>query len=384
MWILTDACIALASLGCLYLLCAVSAYAKFVREPRPTPTNSSAITILKPLKGAGPSLLSNLASFCTQNYPASVQLVFGVNDPNDEAIPVVTRLRTLFPHQDTNLIVEQAVHGTNLKVSNLINMTRAIRHPCILLADSDISVQPDYLLCVAAMLQQPAVGGVTCLYHGVPLAGFWSELSALGIDAHFLPSVLVGLQFGLATPCLGSTIALWKHQLDEIGGFGVFADCLADDYAIGAALRGKGLKVVVAPILVGHVCAEASLSELWRHELRWARTIRAIDPRGYIGSVVSHPLPFALLALAAGATTVGSTLAIVALLCRVVLLHVTTRTTLASRIHGPMPPRGFLIPIRDLLSFAVFLWSFCGRRITWGERKYRVQAKGTMIFDRKA
>jgi ceramide glucosyltransferase len=279
--------------------------------------------------------------------------------------------------------VERAVHGTNLKVSNLINMTREIRHPCVLVADSDISVQPDYLFCVAAMLQQPTVGGVTCLYHGVPSAGFWSELSALGIDAHFLPSVLVGLRLGLANPCLGSTIALWTHQLGEIGGFSVFADSLADDYAIGAALRAKGLKLAVAPILVGHICAEASLSELWRHELRWARTIRAIDPRGYMGSVVSHPFPFALLAFAAGATTAGPILAIVALLCRVLLLHVTTATYAATR-DGPIPRRDFLIPIRDLFSFAVFVWSFCGRRITWGERKYRVQADGTMVFDRKA
>ncbi|MBV8428971.1 MAG: bacteriohopanetetrol glucosamine biosynthesis glycosyltransferase HpnI [Hyphomicrobiales bacterium] len=379
MWITGLVCMALATLGCVYLLCAVWSCVKFARERRPKLAAAPPITVLKPLRGAEPALLSNLATLCNQNYPAAIQLVFGVQDPTDEGVAVAKHLRDLYPHQQMDVIVDQTVHGTNSKVSNLVNMTRAIRHPCIIVADSDISVDPDYLLCVAAMLQQPGVGGVTCLYRGLPLTGFWSGLSALGIDTHFLPSVLVGVRFGLAAPCVGSTIALWKHQLDEIGGFAVFADCLADDYAIGAALRRKGLKVAVAPLLVAHVCPEASLLQLWRHELRWARTIRSIDPVGYVGSVISHPLPFALLAVAAGATTAGAVLAIVALACRLMLLQVTGRTDVAAPFQERASRWGFLIPIRDLVSFAVFLWSFFGRRITWGERTYRVQADGTMI-----
>jgi len=150
-----------------------------------------------------------------------------------------------------------AVYGTNLKVSNLINMMPTALHPCIVLADSDIAVPPDYLLRIAAALDAPGIGAVTCLYHGVAGAGLWSKLSALAIDGHFLPNVLVGLRSGLAKPCFGSTIALRRSHLEDVGGFAAFADCLADDYAIGAALREKGLEIAVPRFLVGHSCAEA-------------------------------------------------------------------------------------------------------------------------------
>jgi ceramide glucosyltransferase len=365
----------MASAGCLYLVCAAVVSARFagkaISEPRAPPS----VSILKPLKGDEPELFRNLASFCIQAYPAPVQLIFGVQDANDDAIAVVQRLKASFPDQDLQLVIEPAAHGTNLKISNLINMIPTARHPCVVLADSDISVPADYLLRVAAAFEEPGVGGVTCAYRGSAVRGFWSKLAALAIDAHFLPNVLVGLRSGLAKPCFGSTIALHRSRLDEIGGFEAFSDSLADDYAIGAALRNKGFKIAVPPLLVGHTCAESSLGELWRHELRWARTIRTVDPLGYAGSVVTHPLPFALLAVATGTPVAGSTLAILAILCRIALLQVTTRP------HSLALPPYWLIPIRDLFSFAIFMWSFCGRGLTWRGRNYHVRADGALSVD---
>jgi ceramide glucosyltransferase len=254
-------------------------------------------------------------------------------------------------------------------------MMATVRHPCIVLADSDIGVPADYLLRVTAALEERGVGGVTCLYHGVAVPGFWSKLAVLAIDGHFLPNVLVGLRSGLAKPCFGSTIALHRSRLDEIGGFEAFSDCLADDYAIGTALREKGLRIAIPPLLVAHSCGESSSAELWRHELRWARTIRTVDPLGYAGSLVTHPLPFALLAFATGMPAAGSAFAILAILCRIVLLHVTTRS------HGLALPPYWLIPVRDLLSFAIFVWSLCGRDLTWRGRNYHVRANGTLAAD---
>ena len=368
-------CLLIASAGCVYLVCAAVVSAGFTSEALAGSTSSPPVSVLKPLKGDEPALFQNLASFCSQTYPAPVQLVFGVQDPNDAAIAVVQRLEASFPGQDVHLVIDPATHGTNGKISNLINMISAVRHPCIVLADSDIGVPPDYLSRLAASLEQPGVGGVTCLYHGVAVAGFWSRLSALAIDGHFLPNVLIGLRSGLARPCFGSTIALLRGSLDEIGGFRAFSDCLADDYAIGAALREKGLAVAVPAFVVAHSCSESSLTELWRHELRWARTIRSVDPLGYAGSLVTHPLPFALLSLAAGAPLLGSALAILAILCRIVLLHVTTRS------HGLAPPPYWLVPIRDLLSFAMFVWSFRGRDLTWRGRNYHVRSNGALTAD---
>ena len=141
----------------------------------------------------------------------------------------------------------------------------------------------------------PARGRSAALYRGRGDAGFWSRLGAAGLDWHLLPGVLFGTRTRLATPCMGSTIALHAETLAEIGGFPAFADVLADDYAIGAAIRAHGLKVAVPPMLVTHGCADASFSELWRHELRWAATIRGLAPLGYAGQMITMPLPLALL-----------------------------------------------------------------------------------------
>jgi ceramide glucosyltransferase len=363
----------MASLGCLYLVCAAVAAARFGGKAISQPIAPPSVTILKPLRGDEPDLFRNLASFCSQTYPAPVQLIFGVRDVNDEAIAVVQRLKASFPDKDLHLVIEPAVHGTNPKISNLINMIPAARHQFIVLADSDIGVPADYLLRVAAASEEPGVGGVTCLYRGVAVSGFWSILAALAIDAHFLPSVLIGLRAGLAKPCFGPTIALHRSRLDEIGGFEAFSDTLADDYAIGAALREKGLRIAIPPLLMEHSCGESSFAELWRHELRWARTILTVAPLGYAGSLVTHPLPFALLAFATGTPVAGSALAILAILCRIVLLHVTTRS------HSRASPPYWLIPIRDLLSFAIFVWSFCGRDVVWRGRNYRVRGNGSML-----
>ena len=202
--------------------------------------SAPAVTILKPLHGDEPGLLDNLDSFCRQDYPGPIQVVFGVQDPDDGAIAVVGHLRKAQTTRDLDLVIETKVHGLNRKVSNLVNMAPCIRHDVVVLADSDMRVDPDYLSRVVAALEAPGVGAVTCLYYGVPVAGPWSSLAALAINAHFLPGVVVGLSVGLARPCFGSTLALRRQTLGEIGGFIAFVDCLADDYAMGEALRARG------------------------------------------------------------------------------------------------------------------------------------------------
>src|SRR5262249_5884631 len=199
---------------------------------------------------------------------------FGVQDPRDDAIAVVERLRAEHTAGHFDLIVDMTEHGLNRKVSNLINMWRRVDGEIVVVADSDMRVDPDYLSRVVDALEQPGVGAVTCLYHGSAATGLWARLAALGINAHFLPSVLVRVGLGLAHPCFGSTIALKREALAEIGGFIDVADRLADDYAIGAALRARGYKISILSFTIDHVCAETSGRELWQHEARWARTIR--------------------------------------------------------------------------------------------------------------
>ena len=163
------------------------------------------MTILKPLHGDDGGLVDNLMSFAEQRYAGAVQIVCGVADAHDPAVAVVERLRGSPGTRGLELVIDATLHGANRKVSNLINMAPRIRHEVVILADSDIRVAPDYLARVIAALQQPHIGAVTCLYHGVAASGPWSQLGALFINAHFLPSVVLGLASGLAQPCFGST-----------------------------------------------------------------------------------------------------------------------------------------------------------------------------------
>jgi ceramide glucosyltransferase len=226
-------CLALSMFGSICALGGAWAARWFVRRPSSVaPATWPDISILKPLSGIEARLSENIETYFDQDYPGDIQYVFGVQDPDDGAIPVIRALMRRYPGLDLHLVVNGAAHGVNRKVSNLINMGQVARHPLIVLADSDVAVSPNYLRTLAAALAEPGVGVVTCLYRGLPNGGFWSRLSAMGIHDHFLPGAAVGLALGLARPCLGQTIALNRETLSWIGGFEAVADELADDYAI--------------------------------------------------------------------------------------------------------------------------------------------------------
>jgi ceramide glucosyltransferase len=368
-------CDVAAALGCVYALAAAWITRGFIRSAAAPGQNQLAITILKPLHGAEPDLEANLAGFCVQDYPGPVQIVFGVDDPADPAIGAVRALITRFPDRDLELVIDSRRHGTNRKISNLINMASRARHEVLVVSDSDIIVDPNYLKTIAASLEPPGVGLVTCLYRGAAATGLWADLAAAGIDYHFLPSVLVGLRLGLAAPCFGSTIALRAKTLAAIGGFKSVADQLADDYAIGALVRRAGLAVAIPAFTVGHVCAQRTARDLFRHELRWARTIRFVDPFGFAGSGITHALPLALLGMVLGGmTAVGIGIVVAALACRFALQMQLDRTF---ALRGDY---FWLGPFRDVLSFAVFVASFFGRNVEWRGQRYGVRADNTLAY----
>jgi ceramide glucosyltransferase len=368
-------CYVAAALGCAYALFGTTAARDFARSTTAAPPESfPPVTILKPLHGAEPDLYAHLASFCLQDYPSPVQIVFGVADPADPAVAIVRNLVAEFPDRDLALVISSRRHGANAKVSNLINMQSQARHEVLVIADSDIAVPRDYLTTVAAILDQPGVGLVTCLYCGAATSGIWSRLSAAAIDYHFLPNVLIGLKLGLATPCFGSTIALTKATLAKLGGLQSVVDQLADDYALGMAVRRAGLKVAVPPLIVTHVCAEQSAHELLLHEIRWARTIRAVDPLGYAGLAITHAFPLALLGVILGGLTPAAGLVPVALACRFALQAELHRRFLLRDAYF------WLGPIRDVLSFGVFVASFFGRRVEWRGRRYGLAADNRLAY----
>ena len=364
--------------GCVYGLTAAWLAGRFAAAaPARLPADAAApsVTVLKPLCGLEPRLYENLETFCRQDYAGPVQIVFGVQNAADPAIGVVERLQAAYPALRIDLVVDPRQHGSNRKVSNLINMAERIAHAVIVLADSDMVVRPDYLERVVAALSQPGVTGVTCLYHGVPAhRGVYAHLSALAIDVQFLPNVVMGTALGLAKPCFGSTIAFRTESLAAIGGFQRIRNDLADDYELGEALRGLGGRVVIPNFTIGHTCVDTEIRGLWRHELRWNRTIRNVDPGGYAGSIVTHAFPLALIgALLPGAGTPALAVAALALACRIVLC------ARLERAFGLDAHPYWLLPIRDILSFANFSWGFVSGAVTWKGHDYRVVADGTLI-----
>jgi len=331
------------------------------------------VTLLKPLHLDEPLLRQNLESFCRQDYPAPMQIVFGVQDPLDPAIRIVEALKRDYPHLDIELVVDTRIYGTNRKVSNLINLVEHAKYDVLVQSDSDIAVEPDYLRTVTASLENSGGGAVTCLYTGTALPNIWSRLVAMGINYQFIPNVLVGTHARLATPCFGSTIALRKELLLRIGGMKAFSDLLADDYEIGRAVRESGSGMTVAPVVVAHTCAEVSAHEMLGHELRWARTIRLLNTRGYWGSIITHTFPLALL----GAALSGFPPFAVALVAASLAARLAVKWRM-DWVLGTSAGPAWLLPLRDLLSFAIFLGSLFGGNVRWRGTRFLVAPDGVL------
>ena len=371
-WVL----VAVALMGAAYALLAALLVGRFMRAVPSDADHSPAVTILKPLHQGEPDLLENLETFFTQSYAGAVQIVFGVHDEADPAVQAVHALQAKYPHADTAIVADTALYGANAKISNLINMLPLARHDTLILSDSDIAVGPSWLSQVTAALARPGVGIVTCLYTGERARDghkLWSSLAAMGTSYDFLPNAVVGTSLGLASPCMGSTIALKRETLDEVGGFAAFADQLADDYEMGRAVRAQGYTLAIPAMGVSHTTSDNSLSQLFHHELRWNRTIRMVNPMGHLGSIITHGFAFALMAAVLLDFNTAS-LAVMA-------ITLSSRLFLKLRIDGlfgTYAGPNWLVPLRDLLSFVVFVISLFGETVHWRGSDFAVEPSGAM------
>jgi ceramide glucosyltransferase len=330
------------------------------------------VSVLKPLCGIEPRLYDNLATFCEQAHPR-FQLLFGVSSPADPAIAVVRRLQAAYPQCDIELVIDARVHGSNLKVSNLINMAAWARHDVIVVADSDIAVEPHYLSTATAPLADPDIGVVTCLYRAHSVGGFWPRVGALFINEWFAPSVRVAHAGGSCRFGFGATLALRRTTLDEIGGFAALKDCLADDYWLAEHARELGLGTVLSPVVVATDVIEPTFTTLWLREMRWLRTIRSVNPPGFAFLFITFTSPWllagALLALGLGAGDAAaahsvaaltiSTSTVAGLIARI-LLHARS-ARYAHRFWHDLP----LVPLRDTLLALQWLGAVFGSHVVW-------------------
>jgi ceramide glucosyltransferase len=369
------AAVGMVSSSLYYLLCLWSAVS-FLRpreagEGARSTQSLPPISILKPLRGTDPEIYESFRSHCLQDYP-EYEIIFGVSDPNDPAIESVKALQREFPDRRIELVVSPKILGANLKVSNLAQMLAEARYDYLIVNDSDIRVEPDYLRRVTAPLADSQVGMVTCLYRGMAGPTLGSHLEALGIGTDFCPSVLAarqlegGIRFGL-----GSTLAFRRAELEKIGGFPSFVDYLADDYELGKRIAILGLFVKLSEVVVETYLPSYRLREFFAHQLRWARGVRDARAGGYLGLVFTFGLLWALLALTAsrGALWAWGGLA-VTLFLRFAVALIVGREVLKDR---QTLKNAWLIPLRDLIAVAVWIVSLGGHTVTWRGDRFRLK-----------
>jgi ceramide glucosyltransferase len=371
------------SLGAFcYLLIAIYSVARLPLNSGNASGHVPATTVLKPLCGDEPQLREALLSFCTQDFPAPLQIIFGVRSPADSALPLARELKAQFPQLDIEIVVDPAVYGPNFKASNLINMMRSAKYDVIVVSDSDILIAPDNLRRITASLVGSSATIVTCLYRGAPAdADNWvSQLGALYIDAWYLPAAAADKMLSGGRACYSPLMALRRDFVaNELDNFRALTTAIGDDAHIARIAMERGRKIELAPFMVLTTVSETRLGQLLLHELRWARTTRALRPGQFVGLIFTHALPVALLMLllypsAATALLFG----LIAALRAVLLATVKARFGRAPTARTPMP---WLLMFREFLNFGVWLWAFANCNIMYRGRKLRVMPGARILAD---
>ena len=367
----------LALCGGVFSLLALIAARAFLAQKPATGGFAPPVSILKPLKGCDPEMYEAFRSHCLQDHPA-FELIFGVSSGDDPAAPLVERLRQEFPAVRIELVVCSEVIGANRKVSNLAAMLRLAQHEFVLVNDSDIRVPSGYLAKVMAPFSDASVGLVTCLYRGGhgKARSLWSQLEALGIVADFMPGVLSARMLeGGVRFALGSTMAIRRSALEQIGGFAAVADHLADDYELGRRIAAAGHQVRIASVPVETAVPEYSLRDFFRHQLRWGRTVRSSRPAGHFALALTFGFFWATLAvIASGATGWGLGLWLVILLLRLIVAVNYGRLLEDAQARRNL----LLLPLLDLLAPVVWAASIAGNTVHWRGEIFRLQ-KGRLI-----
>ncbi len=362
--------------GVVYMLLALWGARGFVRALRRTALAGPAldVTILKPMKGIDARMYTGLRSHCVQEYAGAVEILFGVSDADDPAVAEIERLIAEFPEAAIRVVVCPERLGSSGKVSNLVQMLRVARYEHVVINDSDIEVSPRYLANVIRGFSGPNVGLVTAPYIGAtgPGATVWSKLEALGISTDFMAGVLTarGLEGGMRYG-LGSTLATTKTAVAAIGGLESLVDCLADDYELGRRIGQAGFQVELCGEVVRTTVPAYSFRDFWDHQVRWARTVRDARRWGYLGLGVTYCVPWALATVVASGFALWS----FTLLSLAMLARATVALTVGVGVlrDGQVLRDLWLLPLRDCVALAVWLWSYAGDTVVWRGERFRLK-----------
>jgi ceramide glucosyltransferase len=256
----------------------------------------------------------------------------------------------------------------NAKVFSLDCMLAASSNDLVVMSDSDIRVTTDFLRTVAAEFQDSVLGVATCPYRAVPGESFWSRLEATGMNTDFWGSALVARMLEGMHFAVGPTITARRRVLQSIGGFARVKDYLAEDFVLGKFAAEAGHGVILSSYIVEHHIGSATLRQNLAHRLRWARSTRRSRPAGYVGQLLTMPLPLALLVCAA--SPAWWPVLPFTLIVRAAAAYTVSARVLRARISW------LLLPIEDMLGFCFWIAGFFGNTISWRGRRYRLFADG--------
>ncbi|MGA8553559.1 MAG: bacteriohopanetetrol glucosamine biosynthesis glycosyltransferase HpnI [Candidatus Acidiferrales bacterium] len=371
--VIRDGLLILALASFAYYLVAIVAALQFFRgRDSALPEFTPPVSILKPIYGLDRETYQNYASFCLQDYP-DYEILFCVSDQYDPAIPVIKEVARNFPERAIKLIVGAEPLGASDKVNKLCRMVREAQHQIVVLSDSDVRVEPEYLRAVIAPFRDPKVGAVTCLYRGLTDGSLAANLEAIGNSTDFTAGVLVAWLLGEVNFTLGATMATTKTRLAEIGGFESLVDHFSDDYELGNRIAARGHRVELSKFPVSIVYPRQTLADAFRHQLRWNISIRYSRPAGHLGLIFTQGLALAVLA---AIFAPSASWAVSLLLAYLVLRGVSAWVigTWGMR-DGGLRPRMELLPVRDVFAFAVWVASFVPQRIHWRGQEFYVRDK---------
>jgi ceramide glucosyltransferase len=369
-WRLLILLVALAPLS-YYLAGILAAVRFFTRErAKRLPDFAPPVSVLKPVYGIDFATYENFASFCQQDYP-SYEILFCVNELSDPAVAIIQRVMADFPERPIRILSGAAQIGSNRKINNLVLLAREAHHEILVQSDGDVRVSPNYLREVVAPFHDPSVGVVSCLYRGIAQNNLWAQLEAVGAASDFMAGALVADWMEGVTFALGASVTTTKSWLAKIGGYEALANLLADDYEIGNRMYKAGAKVLLSRETVWTMYPAQTARAFWEHQVRWARTIRLVRPVSFLGLLFTHGLPLALLAAAvAPAAWIGAAYLLAYFVLRLLMAWVVGVWGLQDAV---LRRKLWLVPLRDLLHFAVWLAAFTSHRITWGGLEYELR-----------
>ena len=367
---------AFAILSLLLLLWQWFAARRFpLHQQTAAPARSPTISLLKPLKGAGDSLEDCLRSWLRQDYPGAVQILLGVDSPDDPGIAVVERIRRDFPERDLALVICRDLRGPNFKVSKLMQLQAQATGEVLVVSDADVHAPPTLLNGLVASLEGERVGMACCFYRLANPVNLATQWEAVVINADSWSQVLQSTTLMAADFALGAVMAIPRRHLATMDGFASLENYLADDYQLGNRLARRGLEIRFCPLVVECRSEPMTWSRAWQHQLRWARTIRVCQPVPYFLSILSNatlwPLAWAISTAAPGT---------MAFLAAAVVSRAVVAMDLERRLTGILPSwnRLWLAPLKDLLQFGLWLGAFLGNRIEWRGATMRLRRDGTL------